>query len=60
MGVAAYGAWLLLGIEVMTPEIKLKRDDLYKQYQNKVTECIDRYGNTSSEVLRLQGGRLWR
>lgn len=60
IGIAAYAAWLVLGYEKATPEIVSKRADLYKQYQDKVTEARDKFGNTASEPLRLRGGRIWR
>lgn len=59
IALAEYAAWLLTAIDVQTPEITTKRDRLYAAYQNKVTECIDRYGNTPGEPLRIRGGRTW-
>ena len=59
IGIAAYAAWLLLQAEVATPETIAKLQQLYKLYQDKVTICIDRWGNTSSEGLRFLGGRTW-
>ena len=44
IGIASYAAWLLLGYESATPEIVSKRADLFKQYQDMVTEAVDYFG----------------
>lgn len=59
IGIAAYQAWILLGYEEARPEVMAKRGQLYKIYQDKVTEATDRFKNTPSEPLRMRGGRAW-
>lgn len=60
MAIAAYAAWLVLQSEVMTPEIMAKLSGLNRQYQDKVLEAIDKFGNTKSAVLSWRKtGRLW-
>lgn len=60
IGLAAYAAWLLLGAEEAKPEILAKMSKLYQQYQDKVTEAIDTFGNTKSDGIKIQGRRVWR
>lgn len=59
IAVAAYGAWLLTTYETQTPEVSAKRGALNKVYQDKATEAADRFKNTSSEQMRMRGGRAW-
>lgn len=59
IGLAAFMAWFLMASESSKPEIKSKREELWGMYQTKVTEAIDRYGNTKSAPMRLRGGRYW-
>lgn len=59
MGLAAYMAWLLVSGEISTPETEERLKRLYGQYQSKVTEAIDKYGNTSNAPWRLAGGKYW-
>ena len=57
---ACYAAWLLLNYETADPGISVKRTELLNQYNDKVTEARDTFGNTKSEPIRLRGGRFWR
>lgn len=57
IGIAAYLAWLLLGNVPLTVEISAKRKDLLEQYQAKVTDAINTFGNTVSETWVMRGGR---
>src|SRR3990167_6945030 len=42
IAIAAYAAWLLLAEEPATMEVLAKRNELLKQYNDKVTQCLDR------------------
>jgi len=52
-GLAHYAAWLLLGYITQTAEIAQKRAGFQKEYQDKVAEAIQTFGNTKSESLRF-------
>lgn len=60
IALACYAAWLLLNYKASSPDISEKRRKLLDQYNDKVTEATDTFGNTKSEPLRLKGGRFWR
>lgn len=57
IAIACYAAWLLLGYETASPEIMAKRGGLLKQYNDKCINATDRFKNTSSEPMRIRGGR---
>jgi hypothetical protein len=59
IAIAAYAAWFLLAGEPATDDMIKKRAELYKIYQDRVTQAIDRFGNTIQEQIRLIGGRVW-
>jgi len=59
IGLAAYGAWLLLMNDQSTPEKSVKKAELMKIYSDKVTEAVDLFKNTASAPLRMLGGRYW-
>lgn len=59
IALAAYAAWVLLQSETATQEILAKMQMLLKFYQDKVTDTINRWGNTISEPLQFRGGRSW-
>lgn len=57
IGIAAYAAWLILMSETMTPEVMTKRASLMSQYQDKVTDAVDYFGNTPSAPINIRGPR---
>ena len=57
--IAYYAAYLLNMYEVATPEIQAKQSMFMREYQNKVIEAIDNFGNSKMEGLRLRGSRKW-
>ena len=59
LGIAAYAATLLLLFETQTPEIALKRSQLMKIYNDKVSLATSYFGNTPSESMQLRGSRRW-
>jgi len=51
IGLAHWAAWLLMSYLPQTPEISQKRAEFFGNYQAKVTEAIQTFGNTKSEPL---------
>lgn len=58
IGLAAYTAWLVLGNETPTPEIRQKRMDLLAQYADSVGKAIDKFKNTASAPIKIPGNRF--
>lgn len=54
IGLAAYGAWLVMMYLPQTPEISQKRSELFSIYQSKVTEAIQTFGNTKSAPMQFR------
>ena len=55
-----YAAWLLLGYNQQDEKTIIKRNQLLNQYSSKITDAIDKFGNTASEPIRMKGGRYWK
>ncbi len=58
IGIASYGAWIVLGYEVATPEIRAKRSDLLSAYADTATKAIDLFKPTVSAPWRMRGSRV--
>ncbi len=54
LGIAAFAAFLVLSGETSTPEIRDKKSDLMRLYQEAVNKAIEKFGNTKSESLRIR------
>ncbi len=59
IAVAIYTAWMLLGYNRQDEAAMLKRSVLFKQYQDKVTEAVEKFGDTKNAKMRIRGGRSW-
>jgi len=59
VAVAIYAAWTLMGYNRQDQETLVKRAGLFKQYQDKVTEAVEKFGDTKNAKLRIRGGRRW-
>lgn len=57
IGIAAFGAWLLMTNETMTPEIIAKRRELLSMYADGSTKAADLFKTTVSAVWRMRGTR---
>ena len=57
--VAIYAAWWLLGYNRQDVETIQKRSIMFKQYQDKVTEAVEKFGDTKNAKMRIRGGRSW-
>jgi len=54
IGLAAYGAYLMMMYLPQTPEIAQKRGEMYAIYNAKVNEAIQTFGNTKSEAIQFR------
>lgn len=60
LAIAAFGSWVLLLGEQMTPAISDKRRELLAIYNDATEKAVSTFKNTASMPIKMKGGRFWR